>query len=249
MTATPTTVARASGPRRGHVPGARLAAPVGWPARLLPDAVRRMVPSRAALHLAGSRAPTRLHAAHARAGHRAAALPAGSARPTYLRAAPRCRPPAPTDAAPPPAPTPAVYAVAPDPASTPTPPTPPVEIPSAPVPTPLPAATPVPALQPAAAPPTPPAPAPRVFVSHSSANNGFGLEVERRLVAALGADAVFYDSDGGLVGGDDWLLRLQHQIPTRDFFLQIVSPEAVASRWRRAEFAQPIRQERSIGGG
>ncbi len=89
---------------------------------------------------------------------------------------------------------------------------------------------------------------PRVFISHSSADNSFGVKVERRLKEKLGEDAVFYDSDGGLVGGDVWPLRLQREIQERDVFVLILSPEAFASRWVEAEFMQALRQERSVGG-
>lgn len=89
----------------------------------------------------------------------------------------------------------------------------------------------------------------RVFISHSSGDNAFGVELARRIAEWLGsADAVFYDSDGGLVGGDDFLARLQHEITERDVFVVLLSPQAFASNWVEAEINLAVRQERSVGG-
>ncbi|HEY7850024.1 MAG TPA: TIR domain-containing protein, partial [Ktedonobacterales bacterium] len=90
---------------------------------------------------------------------------------------------------------------------------------------------------------------PRVFISHSSADNHFGLELERRLKLALGDDDdVFYDSDGGLRGGDEWLKRLQYEIGQRDVFVLILSPQARDSGWVEMECNYALTQAVSIGG-
>jgi tetratricopeptide (TPR) repeat protein len=90
-----------------------------------------------------------------------------------------------------------------------------------------------PAPAPAPAPTPAPTPGPQVFVSHSSADNAFGLRLADALRVALGGDedAVFYDSDGGLKGGDQWLHTLQHEIVARNVFALILSPQAFASPW------------------
>lgn len=82
--------------------------------------------------------------------------------------------------------------------------------------------------------------APTVFISHSSANNQFGIDLAQRLASALrSADAVWYDATGkpdndfatGLGGGDRWWERIKEEIRTRAVFVVILSPEAMASKW------------------
>jgi tetratricopeptide (TPR) repeat protein len=98
-------------------------------------------------------------------------------------------------------------------------------------------------------PETPPATiAPRVFVSHSSADNAFGLTLERRLKDDLGPDAVFYDADGGLHAGDEWLSRLEYEIGTRNVFALILSPDAFASGWVAKELRYALRRTVSVSG-
>ncbi|HEX6817218.1 MAG TPA: tetratricopeptide repeat protein [Ktedonobacterales bacterium] len=90
--------------------------------------------------------------------------------------------------------------------------------------------------------PTPTRPArndPRVFISHSSADHEFGLELERRLKRALGDEtAVFYDHDGGpsgLIGGDEWQKRIERELVSRNVFVVILSPKALESPWVEKE--------------
>jgi hypothetical protein len=61
----------------------------------------------------------------------------------------------------------------------------------------------------------------RVFVSHSSTDNSFGLELVARLQRELGAGAdVWYDASGkpesdyesGLLGGDAWWPRIVNEL-------------------------------------
>jgi len=89
---------------------------------------------------------------------------------------------------------------------------------------------------------------PRVFISHSSADNAFGLDLERRLKAELGEPEVFYDADGGLIGGDAWLKRLQHEITERNVFVLLLSPQAFASQWVDQELSLALRQAVAVGG-
>ncbi|MGH2503201.1 MAG: toll/interleukin-1 receptor domain-containing protein, partial [Ktedonobacterales bacterium] len=109
------------------------------------------------------------------------------------------------------------------------------------------AATPAPT---AAARPAPaPTASPRIFISHSSADKDFGLKLERELKQALGDnDAVFYDSDGGLRGGDQWPQRLQQELGERTVFVLILSPQAAQSAWVRKEWNYALMQATSIGG-
>jgi len=90
--------------------------------------------------------------------------------------------------------------------------------------------------------PVPDAFVPRVFVSHSSADNAFGLDLERQLQEALGdPEAVFYDRDGGLIGGDEWMGRLQHKISDSNVFVLLLSPQAFDSPWVQKELRMALR--------
>jgi formylglycine-generating enzyme required for sulfatase activity len=78
---------------------------------------------------------------------------------------------------------------------------------------------------------TPQPPAPRVFVSHSHQDNRFC----RGLVAALraaGAD-VWYDEHN--LGWGELRREIDRELPTRPYFVAILSPEAVASDWVNRE--------------
>ncbi len=78
--------------------------------------------------------------------------------------------------------------------------------------------------------------APRIFISHSHKNNDFGLALVQDLRQALGDDnAVWYDSKGGLHGGDNWWTRIKEEIKARSVFIVILSPDALASPWVQDE--------------
>src|SRR5262249_7628833 len=87
----------------------------------------------------------------------------------------------------------------------------------------------------------PPAFMPRVFVSHTSADNDFGHDLVRRLRDTLGGeDAVWYDSapgrgGTGLIPGDEWWNRITGELATRNVFLIILSPDSMNSAWCRDE--------------
>jgi Tfp pilus assembly protein PilF len=94
---------------------------------------------------------------------------------------------------------------------------------------------------------------PRVFISHSGADNAFGLSLEQRLGEALDDDAVFYDRDGGptgagLVGGDEWLSRIEHEITERNVFVVLLSPEAFASPWVAKEVNLALTEAVAVAG-
>jgi hypothetical protein len=73
---------------------------------------------------------------------------------------------------------------------------------------------------------------PRIFVSHSHADDAFGGRLIADLRRDLGSEeAVWYDVSGGLHGGDAWWRTIVAEIRARDIFLVVLSPDAVASKW------------------
>jgi hypothetical protein len=78
---------------------------------------------------------------------------------------------------------------------------------------------------------------PRVFVSHSHADNDFGVRLVQDLRRALGSDdsAVWYDVSDGLHGGDEWWDVILKEMTARPIFLVVLSPEAMQSNWVQAE--------------
>lgn len=81
-----------------------------------------------------------------------------------------------------------------------------------------------------------------VFVSHSSSDNKFGIRLERMLQAESGIATVWYDSDGGLHGGDRWVPSIEREMETRNVFLVILSPEAMKSRWVKIEIEKALEE-------
>ncbi|MBA2680120.1 MAG: protein kinase [Ktedonobacteraceae bacterium] len=73
---------------------------------------------------------------------------------------------------------------------------------------------------------------PRIFVSHSSKDNEFGMKLVQDLCRVLGSDdAVWYDTYGGLHGGMTWWNTIKQELSTRNTFVVILSPDAVESKW------------------
>jgi|GEM_PF-2081766 hypothetical protein len=87
----------------------------------------------------------------------------------------------------------------------------------------------------------------RLFVSHSHHDNAFGLRLIADLRARLGNEAVWFDASGGLQGGDEWWRTIVNEILARDYFLVILSPEALASPWVRKEMDLAYNQHVSRG--
>jgi tetratricopeptide (TPR) repeat protein len=76
---------------------------------------------------------------------------------------------------------------------------------------------------------TPPS---RFFISHSTKDHQFCLQLVEDLRSVLGdVDAVWYDASGGLHGGDAWWRKIEQELSTRNVFIVVLSPEAVASSW------------------
>jgi hypothetical protein len=71
-----------------------------------------------------------------------------------------------------------------------------------------------------------------IFVSHSSKDDDFGLRLVQDLRRALGSpEAVWYDSEGGLYGGDSWWSRIVSVLATCDVFIIVLSPNSMSSKW------------------
>jgi hypothetical protein len=110
-------------------------------------------------------------------------------------------------------------------ALTPIPASPPADPPATKVEPPSPLAS-IPAPEAAAQPDTP-----LIFISHSSGDNDFGYTLAADLEAALGPGSVWYDSAGGLKGGDVWWDRIVTELTDRPIFVVLLSPQALASAW------------------
>ena len=71
-----------------------------------------------------------------------------------------------------------------------------------------------------------------LFVSHSSRDDEFGLRLVHDLRRELGGDeAVWYDSEGGLYGGDSWWRRIVSVLEKCDVFVIIISSNSMNSKW------------------
>jgi hypothetical protein len=77
-----------------------------------------------------------------------------------------------------------------------------------------------------------------VFVSHSHSDNPFGIRLVNDLRAVLGDEqAVWYDSHGGLHGGESWWRKIVQAITTRSVFIVLLSPQSLSSKWVQDEIA------------
>lgn len=74
---------------------------------------------------------------------------------------------------------------------------------------------------------------PPIFLSHSHQDDEFGVRLVSDLRQALGGDedAVWYDSAGGLRGGESWWRTILEEIQARPVFLVVLSPVAMNSPW------------------
>jgi serine/threonine protein kinase len=85
-----------------------------------------------------------------------------------------------------------------------------------------------------------------IFISHSSKDNDFGIRLTKDLRVLLGDDSkVWYDALGGLIGGDDFLSKIDDELIARDTFLIILSPDAVKSSWVNAELKLALNEHYS----
>ncbi len=71
-----------------------------------------------------------------------------------------------------------------------------------------------------------------LFISHSSKDDEFGFRLVKDLRRELGSDeAVWYDSEGGLYGGESWWSKIVSVLDTCDVFVIIISPNSMNSKW------------------
>ncbi len=84
---------------------------------------------------------------------------------------------------------------------------------------------------------------PRVFISHSSADNAFGQRLAADLEAKLGPGSVWYDSAGGLSGGDVWWDTITTELTNRPVFVVILSPQSMKSSWVHDELHMAWQQK------
>lgn len=90
---------------------------------------------------------------------------------------------------------------------------------------------------------------PLVFVSHSHKDDEFGHKFVDDLREGLGGDnAVWYDSKGGLWGGDEWWQKIMDEITSRPVFVIVVSTASMASEWVKSEIAIAWKQKHSLSG-
>src|SRR5438105_11351817 len=77
-----------------------------------------------------------------------------------------------------------------------------------------------------------------IFISHSHADNAFGIRLVNDLRSVLGDEqAVWYDAHGGLHGGEAWWRKIVQEITTRSVFIVLLSPDSLASKWVQDEIA------------
>jgi hypothetical protein len=87
----------------------------------------------------------------------------------------------------------------------------------------------------------------RIFLSHSSRDDEFGARLVHDLRYVLGSeDAVWYDSQGGLHGGDSWWGKIVQEVASREVFLLVLSPESMASHWVIRELDMAITQGKLV---
>ena len=92
--------------------------------------------------------------------------------------------------------------------------------------------------------------APRIFVSHSHEDHAFCVRLIGDLRARFGEEAVWYDASGGQHGltcGEAWWDEIVAEITARAYFLVVLSPNAVASRWVPQEMGIAFRQHVELG--
>jgi hypothetical protein len=84
-----------------------------------------------------------------------------------------------------------------------------------------------------------------IFISHSHADDKFGLQLANDLRRALkgGPDTVWYDSSGGLQGADAWWDKIRNEIEQRPVFLVIMSPAAMDSMYVNREISMAMVQD------
>lgn len=99
---------------------------------------------------------------------------------------------------------------------------------------------------------------PRVFISHTLADNDFGYPLVDRLRAALGSvDAVYYDSrgvtpdgigwEGGVHPAEYWEMDVFRQLHERSVFVVLLSAESLTAPWVQDEILLAWKQKNERG--
>ncbi len=71
-----------------------------------------------------------------------------------------------------------------------------------------------------------------IFISHSAKDDDFGRKLVQDLRQAFRSDeAVWYDTEGGLYGGESWWGRIVTVLDKCDVFIIVLSPNSVNSKW------------------
>lgn len=88
----------------------------------------------------------------------------------------------------------------------------------------------------------------RIFVSHSHQDNEFGVQLVHDLRLALGGreESVWYDTSGGLHGGDEWWRVIRQEIEQRPIVVVILSPDAMASDFVNRELDMAVLENKQI---
>lgn len=81
----------------------------------------------------------------------------------------------------------------------------------------------------------------RIFVSHNHKDNDFGIRLVDDLRRAIGDEsAVWYDSRGGLKGGDLWWSVICQELKKRNTFIVVLSPHSLKAPWVRKEMRMAL---------
>lgn len=90
---------------------------------------------------------------------------------------------------------------------------------------------------------------PRIFVSHSSKDNDFGVRLVQDLRQCAGVEsAVWYDASGGLHGGMAWWRKIVEELTSREAFIVVLSPDSMTSPWVNDEIDLAWKQKNSPAG-
>src|SRR5262249_19874337 len=86
-----------------------------------------------------------------------------------------------------------------------------------------------------------------IFISHSYLDNDFGIQLTQRLRRLLNNEAlVWYDTEGGLKGGDTWWRSIVKELTDRDVFIIVLSPDAMQSQWVQRELDIALNENKHI---
>jgi hypothetical protein len=84
----------------------------------------------------------------------------------------------------------------------------------------------------------------RIFISHNQVDNELGHKLADDLKREIGDDAVWYDTRGGLRGGDIWQEIITKELNKCNVFIVLLSPEANRSDWVKREIRMALRRKR-----